>query len=227
MKVGKKDDGKLPVYCKLYLAAFKQAGDCLAGVIRNSIFRSKYQGRVGLMAGLCAWIMCLTLSGVAVQKFLTDLELEKHKKQYIYHNTALPTKAFQNIGLECPDRRAHVVVAGDGTVILTDASIENQSDTPIYINLAGSKTLHIRPRLWNARLGRYVQDGIQQIYGQRAFVPPQTVFDTVLAISGRDINPALVEDDTFLDFGIVQEGVAWAKMQSKCRFRVIVSKEAI
>ena len=227
MKVGRKAVEKLPVYLKVYLAASKQAGDYLTGVIRNSIFRSEHQGGVGLMIGLCAWIMCLTLSGLAFQKLLTDLKLEKYKDQYIYYDTALPTLTFQNIGLECPDRRAHVVVAGDETVILTDVSIENESDSPIYINLAGSKPLRIRARLWNAQLRRYVQDGIQQSYNSRALVAPRSVFNTVLAISGWDINPALVGDDTFIDFGIVQEGVAWATMQSKCRFRVIVSKEAI
>ena len=72
-----------------------------------------------------------------------------------------------------------------------------------------------------------MQDGIPQSYEQKVLVPPKTVFDTVLALSGKGINPALVEDDIFLDFGIVQEGVLWATSESKCRFKVVKSKEGV
>ena len=227
MKVGNKDAGQLPGYVKMYLATTKRTSDYLTGILRNSAFLSENHGNVSMMLGLCFWIMCLILCGLAFQKFLTDLKLEDYKQQYTYNDIPLPKIAFENIGLECPDRQAHVVVAGDETVISTDASIENKSDSPIYINVSGSKPLHIRARLWSAQLGRYVQDGIPQSYKREVLVPPETVFGIVLALSGKGINPALVDDDTFLDFGIVQEGVLWAASESKCRFRVVKSKEGI
>ena len=117
MKVGNKDAGKLPGYAKIYLATTKRASDYLTGILRNPSFLSEYHGNVSVILGLCFWMMCLILCGMAFQKFLTDLKLEDYKQQYIHNDIPLPNIAFQNMGLECPDHRAHVVVAGDETVI--------------------------------------------------------------------------------------------------------------
>ena len=225
MRVGNKGAGQLPGYAKMYLIATKHTGDYLTRVLPSSSFLSEHHAKVSVMLGMCLWIICFMLSGMSFQKFLTDLKLEDYKQHYNHNDIPLPKTAFQNMSFECPDRRAHVVVAGDHTVILTDALIENKSNSPIYINLSGSKPLRIRARLWNAQLGRHVQDGIPQSYKRKVLVPPQTVFDTVLAISGKGVNPALVGDDTFLDFGIVQEGVSWTKAETNCRFKVVKFEE--
>ena len=226
MKVGTKGAGQLPSYAKMYLVASKHAGDYLTRVLPSSSFLSQHHAKVSVMLGMCLWIICLMLSGLSFQKFLADLKLEDYKQQYTHNDIPLPKTAFQNMGFECPDRLAHVVVAGDHTVILTEASIENKSDSPLYINLSGSKPLRIRARLWNAQLGRHVQDGIPQSYKRKVLVPPDSVFDTVLAISGEGVNPALVGGDTFLDFGIVQEGVSWSKAKTNCRFKVVKFEES-
>lgn len=209
MKVGNKDSKQLSRGFRVYLTASKRAADSLIGTPRKKM--------IGV---LCVWVLCVVAGGLAFQLFLKDLKIEKIKKQYEYRDAALPQSTFQEVGLQCPDQGELVIVAGDEVAFLTEFSIINESDISLYVNASGSKPLHIRSRLWNARQERYLQDGIGQAITGRFVVPAKSVLKKMFAVSGKGIDPALANDHTYLEFNIVQERVSWGRKERSCRFRV-------
>lgn len=209
MKVGKKGPKQLSRGFRVYLTASKLVADSLIGVPRKR-----------MIVTLCVWVLCVTAGGLASLSFLKELKIAIIKKHYEYRDTALPQSTFQEVGLQCPDQGELVVVAGDEVTFLTEFSIINDSDISLYVNASGSKPLHIRSRLWDARQERYLQDGIGQAITGEFVVPAKSVLKKMFAVSGKGIDPALGNDHTYLEFNIVQERVSWGRKEQSCRFRV-------
>lgn len=208
MKVGNKGSKQLSRGFRVYLTASKLVADSLIGVPRKR-----------MIVILCVWVLCVTAGGLAFLSLSKELKIEKIKKQYEYHDAALPQLTFQEVGLQCPDQGELVVVAGDEVASLTEFSIINESDISIYVNASGSKPVHIRSRLWDALQKRYVQDGIKQLIPGEFFLPAKSVLKKMFGVSGKGIDPAFVNDHTYLEFNIVQERVSWGLTEQRCRFR--------
>lgn len=225
MKVGESKPKLLSGFAKSYLVRSKQFASCVEDFFR------RYNISPELLAWCRAnlvpliWVMCVLAVTSNTLDFVNLLERGKLERAYQYNSTPLPSSALQKIGLVCDGQGTHTVVAGDSEIELRDVMIVNESDVLLLINAGGVPSMRwkirMRPRLWDAQAERYLQDGLPGVYSEKISVLPKTTVHAKLAVSGRGINPELIGDDSYLEFDVVQEGVAWAGMESKCRFKVV------
>ena len=224
MKVGAKKARSLSKAARTYFSYSKRVADyfeALAWRLRLPFLQPRIIQKYSVIA---AWLLCAFAAASNTEKLLALLDLEQAKRQYEYHEVALPDRVFRSIGLHCDSQEPLRIAAGDEAMSPASVSIINDAGVPIFINKAGPKTIRLRPRLWDNKLRRYVQDGLPVLFLEEIYLSPMTRADRLLAVSGAGINPALVGEDTYIEFDIVQEGVRWAQMHPKCRFRVHAMK---
>ena len=143
---------------------------------------------------------------------------------YQYSEKALPPQVRGKVRLVCGvSKGVFRYDAGRlGGITSLPFTIQNEGDEALVLNdSVGKYRIQLRPRVLDLESQRVLLDGITPGYLDRAIIMPGAVFNAAIQAPSLGFEKLRSFEGAFLEYDLVQEGVAWFGVGAKCRIPVV------